>query len=76
MQVERCVELHNQILRYGWIGSGNSPDLFEANCKIWDHAHGAEAEAVYPHLVPDLVKFLKHARIAYIPETKQHSFFY
>jgi hypothetical protein len=50
--------------------------LFEANCRIWDDYHGAEAAALHLDLAPDLVKFLKHARIAYIPESMDFSFFY
>jgi hypothetical protein len=76
MDVERCIELHNQILRYGWIGSGRSPDLFEVSCRTWDDYHGTEAAAVHSNLTPDLVKFLKHARIADIAETTEFSFFY
>lgn len=70
MEVERCIELHNEILRHGWIGSGRSPDIFEANCPKWTNYYGADAEAVRSNLSPDLANFLKQARIPVVPDAE------
>jgi hypothetical protein len=70
MEVERCIELHNEILRHGWIGSGRSPNIFEANCPKWSDHYGADAEAVRSDLSPDLADFLKQARIPVVPNAE------
>lgn len=76
MQVERCVELHNEILHHGWIGSGRSADTFEASCPRWFDYFGTQAEAVRNDLAPDLVEFLKQARIPVLPSGSEFSFSY
>ncbi|CAO2656576.1 Nn.00g053790.m01.CDS01 [Neocucurbitaria sp. VM-36] len=68
MNVERCIALHDEILRQGWVGSGRSPESLESTCKTWFDTFGDEADAVRSDLAPDLVKFLTHARVVYDPE--------
>lgn len=76
MQVERCVALHNEILRHGWIGSGRNADTFETNCPSWFDYCGTHAEAVRNDLAPDLMEFLKQARIPVLPSGSEFSFSY
>ncbi|KAI4667105.1 uncharacterized protein J4E79_001789 [Alternaria viburni] len=77
MNVERCIALHNEILRHGWVSSGCSPESLEATCKTWFDTFGDDAEAVRPQLSPDLVRFLQEARlIGYSESVVDLSFFY
>ena len=78
MDVERCLALHNEILYYGWVGSGRSLGSLESTCKSWFETFGEEAEAVRSNLTPDLIRFLEHARFVNDPESelKDTFFFY
>lgn len=77
MDVERCVALHNEILRSSWTSSGRESDSLESACHTWFDTFGDEAEAVCPNLAPDLVTFLQRARVIYGLETGVHlDFFY
>jgi hypothetical protein len=70
MNVERCVALHNEITRYGWVKSGRSPELFDSQCPVYfDYFTNATRIG----LNEDLIKFLEQARIA---EPNEFSFFY
>lgn len=62
MDVQRCVNLHNEILLHGWTQSGNSAETFESNCKTWYDSDPAEAENVRSDLTSDLFDFLRQAR--------------
>jgi hypothetical protein len=76
MNVERCLALHDEILRLGWVGSGRSLESLESNCKTWFDMYGAEAEAFRSKLAPDLVEFLEHARIMCDAESGGDLFFF
>jgi hypothetical protein len=68
MNVERCVALHNEILRSGWVSSGRSLETLESTSKTWFDTFGDDAEAVRAQLAPDLVRFLQQARVIHDPE--------
>lgn len=76
MDVERCVALHNEILRSSWTSSGRESDSLESACHTWFDTFGDEAEAVCPDLAPDLVTFLQRARVIYGLETGVHLDFF
>jgi hypothetical protein len=59
MNVGKCVALHNQIFKYGWLGSGRTIEDFEQECKPWFDLWGDEAEALRNTLSPNLVAFLE-----------------
>jgi hypothetical protein len=59
MNVERCVALNNEILRYGWVHSGRDPALFESLCPpFFDESSPANRVG----RTPDLISFLEQAR--------------
>ncbi|KAI4643339.1 uncharacterized protein J4E79_011280 [Alternaria viburni] len=62
MNVERCISLHNEIVRHGWVGSGRSPDTLASHSKSWFEVFGDEAEVERSALSPDLVQFLEHRK--------------
>lgn len=70
MDIERCAKLHNEILKFGWQGSGRPLDDFHP--KSWFEFHGEEANAVRDSLSPHLVRFLEQAWEV----GDDHSFFY
>jgi hypothetical protein len=72
MDVDKCVELHNKILKHGWLESGKTTEDFERDCKTWFDHWSEEADALRNTLSPDLVAFLERA---YVTNT-DHSFFY
>jgi hypothetical protein len=72
MNVGKCVALHNQIFKYGWLGSGRTIKDFEQECKPWFDLWGDEAEALRKTLSPNLVAFLERAFVT----NADHSFFY
>lgn len=78
MNVERCIALHNEILKHGWIGSGRSAAQFEDGCKTWFESEAIhdQTEAVRAVLVPDVVRFLEHARIVCGPAVDLSFFFW
>ena len=69
MNVDRCIALHNEILRHGWVSSGRRLESLDSTCKTWFDTFGDAAEAIRPQLSPDLVRFLEHARVIQDPET-------
>jgi hypothetical protein len=69
MNIERCVSLHNQILRIGWTGRGlDAASLGQS----WFDIYGSAATAVRDQLSPDLIAFLQQAWAV----DNDHSFFY
>jgi hypothetical protein len=72
MDVDKCVVLHNKILKHGWLGSGKTIKDFERECQTWFDHFGEEAEALRTTLSPDLLTFLRGAHITPL----DHSFFY
>ncbi|KAI4614255.1 uncharacterized protein J4E87_009653 [Alternaria ethzedia] len=68
MNVERCISLHNEIVRHGWVGSGRSPDTLASHGKSWFQVFGEEAEAERSNLSPDLVQFLEQVQIPRVEE--------
>ncbi|KAH8634367.1 hypothetical protein IG631_09767 [Alternaria alternata] len=76
MNVDRCIALHNEILRHGWVGSGRSVESLESSCQTWFDTFRDAAEAVRADLAPDLVQFLQHARVICDPEAKVDLFFF
>jgi hypothetical protein len=74
MDVDKCVELHNKILKHGWVHSGKTIEDFEQNCQTWFEYHGEQAEAISDLLSPDLIAFLEQAYE--IDCEDGHSFFY
>jgi hypothetical protein len=61
MDVDKCVELHNKILKHGWLRSGKTIEDFEQKRQTWFDQHGDQAEAVAELLSPDLIAFLEGA---------------
>jgi hypothetical protein len=69
MNIERCVALHNEILKYGWLNSGRSAEDFNSKCKTWFDTYAESSEHFEPehfqnaltHLSPDLIRFFKQA---------------
>lgn len=69
MDVDACVNLHNEILTIGWEGRGNdASDLGQS----WFEYYGDEAEEIRDRLSPDLIAFLERAWEV----GDDHSFFY
>ncbi|KAF7675694.1 hypothetical protein GT037_006413 [Alternaria burnsii] len=62
MNVERCIELHNEIVQHGWIGSGRSPETLTSQSKSWFQLHGGKAEAARSDLSAELIQFLEQAQ--------------
>lgn len=58
---ERCAELHNEILRRGWTGSGRSLDRLET--VNWFEYYGQAANDCRPLLSQDLIAFLEQVQI-------------
>jgi hypothetical protein len=69
MDVDRCVDLHNEILTIGWEGRGNDADDLGQS---WFEYYGEDATNVRDRLSPDLIAFLKRAWEV----GDDHSFFY
>jgi len=77
MNVERCISLHNEIVRHGWVGSGRSADSLASHSKPWFQVFGEEAEAERSALSPDLVQFLEQVQIPRVEEEGFYTeFFY
>ena len=68
MNVERCISLHNEIVRDGWVGSGRSPDTLASHSKSWFEVFGDEAEAERSNLSPNLIQFLEQIQIPRVEE--------
>ena len=68
MNVERCISLHNEIVRHGWVGSGRSADTLASHSKSWFEVFGDEAEAERSNLSPGLIQFLEKIQIPRIEE--------
>ena len=77
MNVERCISLHNEIVRHGWVGSGRSPDTLASHSKSWFEVFGDEAEAERSNLSPGLIQFLEQVQIPRVEEEGLYpEFFY
>jgi hypothetical protein len=59
MDVGRCVELHNEIVRLGWEGLGRKIEDFER--RSWFDFHGTGAEGIRGSLTSDVINFLERA---------------
>lgn len=68
MDVERCISLHNETVRHGWVGSGRSPDTLASHSKSWFEIYGEEAEAERSNLSPYLIQFLEQVQIPRVEE--------
>lgn len=58
MNVDRCVQLHNDIVRLGWEALGRNTPVEPTT---WFERHGEGAKSVISSLSDDLVAFLKQA---------------
>ncbi|KAJ4353614.1 uncharacterized protein N0V89_005344 [Didymosphaeria variabile] len=67
MNVARCIELHNKIVRLGWEAMNQDPQDFHP--QTWFEHHGQAAQNARRKLSSDLVAFLQGAYE--IPESKQ-----
>ncbi|KAL1608035.1 hypothetical protein SLS60_002974 [Paraconiothyrium brasiliense] len=67
MNVARCIELHNEIVRLGWEGMGQAPEDFHP--KTWFEHHGGAAQKARRKFSSDLVQFLQGAYE--VPESNQ-----
>jgi len=78
MNVERCIELHNEILCLGWVNSGHNRSQFETVAKPWMNYFGDGELAILPDLAPELGHFLQQARIIFNEpdESGGYSFFF
>ncbi|KAJ4346148.1 hypothetical protein N0V95_005651 [Ascochyta clinopodiicola] len=63
MNVERCIELHNEILRHGWVHSGHDISQFETVARSWMSHFGDDELGILSDLVPEIREFLQQARI-------------
>ena len=72
LDYERCAELHNEILRRGWTGSGRSLDQLET--VNWFEYYGQAANDCRHLLSQDLIAFLEQARM--IKNDDQFCLFY
>jgi hypothetical protein len=72
MDVDKCVALHNKILRLGYLGAGKSIEQFEQECIPWLDRFGDEIDEVSEKLSPDLIAFLEGACIG----GDKHTFFF
>ena len=70
MNVERCIELHNEIVQHGWVGSGRSPETLTSQSKSWFQLHGEKAEAARSDLSAELIQFLEQAQDPYAQESE------
>lgn len=61
MDHDRCVALHNHLVRYAWIAEGRPPAGLNGNIKTFFTTHGAAAEALRERLDPSLAAFLAAA---------------
>ncbi|KAL5371630.1 hypothetical protein DPSP01_014129 [Paraphaeosphaeria sporulosa] len=59
MNVSRCIELHNEIVRLGWEGMGRLPEDFHP--QTWFEHHGQAAQNVRGKLSSELIAFLEGA---------------
>ncbi|KAH6621816.1 hypothetical protein C7974DRAFT_211571 [Boeremia exigua] len=62
MNVERCIKLHNEILRHGWVHSGHNISQFETVARSW-MSHFGDDEGILANLVPEIRQFLQQAQI-------------
>lgn len=59
MNVTRCIELHNEIVRLGWLGMGHSLEDFQP--RTWFEHYGQAAQDVRGELSANVVAFLEGA---------------
>ena len=78
MNVERCIEIHNEILRYGWVNSGHNASQFEVAAKPWISYFGDNGRAMLSDLTSELGQFLQQARVLFNEpgELGAYSFFF
>lgn len=59
--VERCIDLHNQLVQIGWEGSGGGLD--DNEIQAWWDRYGADCDEqdLTQRLIPELVDFFKGA---------------
>jgi hypothetical protein len=69
MEVERCISLHNEILRIGLEGSGKDANALGQS---WFTRHGEHAADIRNRLSPELIAFLNGAQEV----EDNHSLFY
>ncbi|KAF2635500.1 hypothetical protein P280DRAFT_411396 [Massarina eburnea CBS 473.64] len=62
LNIDRCVELHTEILRLGWQGMGRDPQNFET--KNWFDTYGTEADKMRKYLSKELVAYLERAGVS------------
>lgn len=74
MNVERCIELHNKILRHGWVHSGHDISQFETVARSWMSHFGDDELGILPDLVPEVRQFLQQARIVFNEPDKSGGF--
>lgn len=74
MNVERCVELHNEILRHGWTHSGHDLAQFETAAIPWYSCFYENELRTFSDLVPELRQFLQEARM--ITDVECYNFFF
>ena len=71
MDYERCVALHNAILKHGWTQSGRRADDFEAQARPWLESHPEDDQTA---LHSSVLAFLREARA--LPPNHPVHFFY
>src|SRR3954452_22858279 len=78
MNVERCIELHNEILRHGFVNSGHDSSQFEKATEPWISYFGNRGRAILSDITPELGQFLQQARIIFTEpgEDGPYSFFF
>lgn len=71
LNVSRCVDLHNEIVRLGWEGMRREPEDFQP--KSWFEHHGKEAEKASKKLSKELISFLRGAH--HVPEEQYFHYY-
>lgn len=63
MEVDRCVKLHNEILRESWTTNGRNHEQFGC-LRTWTEFYDHRAREIRPDLNTDLYAFLSGALVA------------
>ncbi|PVH95813.1 hypothetical protein DM02DRAFT_689331 [Periconia macrospinosa] len=71
MEVDRCVGLHNEIMKIGWEARSNDASALNQS---WFGYYRQDAENIRERLSPELIAFLERAWV--VGDGHDHSFFY
>lgn len=75
MDSDRCIALHNAILKHSWVAAGEDPDDFITDTMTWWDKYSDDLDEP-ERLHPSLRAFLQGARVAEEKTEDTISFFY